>query len=115
MRPVMLICDYTPDRISGACDCYTVFTMFGDIFGVTASEVNQSNQAHAVNYLTLTLLLIEKGIITDDEIERARTQATHFVEQEWARKKEEAAKDFDEQHPGVRKMFGSVLGDDTAV
>ncbi len=90
--------------------------MFGDLLGgVTASEVNESNQAHAVNYLTLTLLLIEKEIVTADELERARTQATHFVEQEWARKKEQASAEFDEKHPGVRKMFGSILGDSEAV
>jgi ribosomal protein L16/L10AE len=86
--------------------------MFGDLFGgVTAEQVNQSNQVHAVNYLTLTLVLIEKGIITADEIEKARVQATHFVEQEWARKR----KELDEAHPGLRQMFGKVLGADSSV
>lgn len=56
---------------------------------VLAEQINQSNQAHAVNYMTLVLALIEKGVISADEIEKARSQATHFVEQEWARKREE--------------------------
>jgi hypothetical protein len=90
--------------------------MFGDLFGgVTAEQVNQANQVHAVNYLTLTLVLIEKGIITADEIEKARVQATHFVEQEWARKREDMVKEFDEAHPGLRQMFGKVLGADSSV
>lgn len=62
-------------------------TMLISLLRDTASEINQSNQAHAVNHLTLFLLLIEKGIITNEEAEQARIQATHIVEQEWARKK----------------------------
>lgn len=70
---------------------------------------------HAVNYLTLTLVLVEKGIITADEIEKARVQATHLVEQEWARKREDMEKEFDEAHPGLRQIFGKLLGADSSV
>lgn len=90
--------------------------MFGDLFGgVTAEQVNQANQVHVVNYVTLAFLLVDKGVITGDEIEKARVKATHFVEQEFARKREEQEKEFDEKHPGLRKMFGNVLGVDPSV
>jgi hypothetical protein len=66
--------------------------MWADLFGVASAETfNQSNQAHAVNYLTLVQLLIQKRIVSADEIADARIKATHFVEQEWARKREEQA------------------------
>ncbi len=91
--------------------------MFGDLFGggVSAEDVNQSNQAHAVNFLTLTLVLVEKGIISADEIKKARVQATGFVDQEWAKKREQQEKEFDEKHPGLRKLFGQILGGSSSV
>lgn len=90
--------------------------MFGDLFGgVTVECLNQSNQAHAINYLTLAIILIEKGIISEDEIEKTRVQATHLVEQEWARKREDADKEFDEKHPGLRQKFAKVLGTDASM
>lgn len=84
--------------------------MFGDLFSVTPSQVNEANQAHAINHLALAMLLIEKGIITDDELDKARTQATHIVEQAWAEKRERAKEEFDEEHPGVRDMFQKITG-----
>lgn len=85
--------------------------MFGDLFGVSASEVNRANQAHVVNYSTLAFLLLEKGLITVEELERARAQATHHVEQQWAQLRDEAAKKFDEENPGLRKVFGTLFGE----
>jgi hypothetical protein len=87
--------------------------MWADLFGVASAETfNQSNQAHAVNYLTLVQLLIQKRIVSADEIADARIKATHFVEQEWARKREEQEREFDEKHPGLRKLLGQVSGSD---
>lgn len=88
--------------------------MFGDLFGsgVTAEHVNAGNQAHEINSLALATVLVDKGIITIDELAKARVQATHVVEQAWARKKEEANKEFDENHPGLRKLFGDLAGHD---
>ncbi len=61
-----------------------------ELLGATGDQLNQANMAHATNHLTLLIALVEKGILSDDEIESARIQATHFVEQEWAKKREEA-------------------------
>lgn len=71
------------------------------MFGITASAFNQANQAHAVNYIAIALLLQEKGIIDYADLERAHIQATHLVEQEWASKKEAA-----EECPGAHALFG---------
>ena len=81
------------------------------MFGPTASEINQANQAHAVNHITLLSLLLDKGIVTADEVAAAQIKATHIVEQEWARKKEEAAREFDEQFPGLKKICPMLFGD----
>lgn len=89
--------------------------MFGDLFGgVTCEQINQANQAHAVNFMTLMLVLVERGIISTDELETAKARAEHLVEQEWARKREEAVKEFDEKHPGLRQLFGKVLGENVS-
>lgn len=76
-----------------------------DFLGATSEQVNQSNQAHAVNYLALALVLIDKGIMSYDDIRDAVVRATHLVEQEWAMKKEEAIKDLEQEYPGVRELF----------
>ena len=82
-----------------------------DLFGgVTAETVDQSNQAHVTNYLAIAFVLLEKGLITNEELDNARTKSVHFVEQEWARKKEAAQKEFDEEHPGTRKFMEKILG-----
>lgn len=84
--------------------------MFGDMFGVTSKQLQEAHAATATQILALGLLLIEKGIITDDEFSRAHTQATHIVDQIVAQKQEEADDEFDKAHPGVRKMFGLFTG-----
>ena len=50
-------------------------------------------------------MLTKKGLIDDKELEVARQQATHIVEQEWARKKEEAEKEFAEKYPHLKEML----------
>jgi len=86
-----------------------MFDLFG---GASATEVNEANQAHTAHNLMLVFVLLEKGIVTEEELESARVRAVQFVEQEWARKREESLKEFDEKHPGVRKMFGALMGTD---
>lgn len=54
-----------------------------------APDPNEANQLHAAAYGALVILLIEKGIITRDEYDRAYIQATHDLEQEFARKRDE--------------------------
>ena len=63
-----------------------------------------------MNYTT-QMDAARKGIITDEELNTTRIEATQLVDQIWAKQKEEAIKEFDEQHPGVRKLFGNILGD----
>lgn len=89
--------------------------MIESIFGgVTPDQVNESNQVHAINYATLVLALTEKGLLTAEEINAARAKATHFVDEEFAKKRSAAAADFDQRHPGVRELFGKLLGNDSS-
>jgi len=81
-----------------------------DLFGVTPSQVNEALMVHSVNYATIVTLLIEKGIATPEEIVAARVRATSMVDQVAAEKQEETDREFDEQHPGVRQLFGKLLG-----
>ncbi len=62
--------------------------MFNLFSGISAENFNQSNQAHAVNWLALAIVLVEKGILSVDEFEKARVKATHLVEQEFAKKRD---------------------------
>ena len=84
--------------------------MFNDLFGVTPAEINESNKAHAIFSATIVIALVEKGIITDDELEAARMKATHLIDQLFAAKREDAEKEFDEQHPGMRDLFKKLTG-----
>ena len=84
--------------------------MFGEMFaGVSAEQLNKTNHAHMVNYLALALVLFEKGIISPDEIEKAKPLATHIVDQELSRQREEQEKEFNEKYPGMRKLFSRVF------
>ncbi len=69
-------------------------------------QVYDSHIHHAIQYLALVLLLVEKGIITDDELDRSRARATQLVDQIVAQQKEEAKNEFKTQHPGVASLFG---------
>lgn len=52
-------------------------------------QINEANQAHAVNYATLMIALMEKGIVSASELDAARAKATSLVDQEWAKKRDE--------------------------
>jgi hypothetical protein len=54
--------------------------------------MNESNQTHATAYGALIILLIDKGIITQKEYDRAYIQAQHDISQEFARKRDEQTK-----------------------
>ncbi len=84
--------------------------MFGDLFGVTREQALGSAKALAINNVAIALVLIEKGIITDDELDKAHTKATHMVDQGFAAQQEKAQKEFDEEHPGTRKFFEKISG-----
>ena len=61
-----------------------------DVFllGPSASEFNGANQAHATAYGAILILLVDKGIITTKEYDRAYIQAQHALSQEFARKRD---------------------------
>ena len=54
-----------------------------------AEKFNQANEGHAANYTAIVYLLIEKGLITEEEYEAARMVTIQQAEQEWARKRDE--------------------------
>jgi hypothetical protein len=49
---------------------------------------NHANQSHAIAYGALVIALIDKGIITREEYDRAYAQATSIIDQEFARKRD---------------------------
>lgn len=53
------------------------------------ADLNESNQTHAAAYGALIILLIDKGIITEQEYNRAYIQAQHDLSQEFARKRDQ--------------------------
>uniref|UniRef100_A0A6M3Y3V5 Uncharacterized protein n=1 Tax=viral metagenome TaxID=1070528 RepID=A0A6M3Y3V5_9ZZZZ len=53
-------------------------------------QLQEFHLHHTTNYLGLAYLLIQKGLITDDELDKAHAWATHLVDQIAAQKKEEA-------------------------
>jgi len=80
-----------------------------DLFGPTMEDVQNVRKQQAINYLGLALLLIEKGVITDDELHRATIQATHLIDQGVAKRQEKVNREFDEEHPGVREILGKIF------
>jgi hypothetical protein len=56
-------------------------------------SLNESNQNHAVAYGAILIALLDKGVITQDEYDRAYILAQHIISQEFAKKREEAGKD----------------------
>jgi hypothetical protein len=56
-------------------------------------KFNEANEAHAANYTALLIALMNKGLITLEDYEFARTKAMHLAEQEFARKRDEIQKE----------------------
>jgi hypothetical protein len=54
------------------------------------ADFNEANQFHAAHYGALVILLLDKGIITQDEYNRAYIQAQHALSQAAARKRDGA-------------------------
>ena len=50
--------------------------------------LNESNRFHLVEYGALIMLLLEKGVFSQEELNNARVQATVIVDQESARKRD---------------------------
>jgi len=56
---------------------------------MSPENLNEANKQHAIAYGALTIALIDKGVITQDEYDRAFAQATVIIDQEFARKRDE--------------------------
>jgi hypothetical protein len=57
-------------------------------------EFERVSKEQATNFLTLSLILIDKGIITEENWNKAKQQATEQVEQMWKEKKKNKLKRF---------------------
>ena len=58
-----------------------------------ANKCDEANQAHAVNYWAVAMLLMDKGIITSEEYQQYRLKAQSEVEQAFALKRDMALQD----------------------
>ena len=59
----------------------------------TEPDPNEATQKLAIAIGALTISLIDKGIITQGEYDRAYAQATVIIDQEFARKRDHAKED----------------------
>ena len=57
-------------------------------------QINESNKQHATNLLALMIILFDKGIISQDELDKSTSKATHIIDQEWAKNKKNIIKKF---------------------
>ena len=78
-----------PWSFEGESHCEYELVFQGIVIGATRAERDEANQQHATAYGALIILLIDKGIITKKEYDRAYIQAQHEVSQEFARKRDE--------------------------
>ena len=54
----------------------------------TEAMIADVNQAHVVNHIGLLFALLAKGVITSEDYDRGKMQATHVVDQVFAEKQE---------------------------
>ena len=66
--------------------------MMNDPTHFDSDQINEANKQHAVAYGALLIALVDKGVITQEEYDRAYIQAQHIVSQEFAKKRDEAQK-----------------------
>ena len=52
-------------------------------------QLNEANKNHAIAYGALTIALLQKGVISEQEYDQAVAQATHVVDQEFALKRDQ--------------------------
>ena len=55
------------------------------------ADLDEANKAHAIAYGALTIALLENGVLTTEQYDRAFAQATHEVDEEFARKRDKGA------------------------
>jgi len=59
-----------------------------EVFRPDSDDFNESNKTHAIAYGALVIALLDKGIISQEEYDRAFAQATAMIDQEFARKRD---------------------------
>jgi len=85
-----------------------MFDVLG-LFGPTPDQLQKANEGHYRNFVTLIILLLEKGVFTTEEFERATIKATHITDQVMKKGQEDHKEEFEKKFPGFSKLFG--LGD----
>ena len=59
---------------------------------MTEPDPNEATQKLAIAVGALTISIIDKGLITQEEYDRAYAQATVIIDQEFARKRDQQSK-----------------------
>ncbi len=75
-----------------------------------ADAIERSQIEVAATLGTIIQVLIRNNICTPGEFEALKASHIARCDQEMQRQREEANREFDEKHPGLRKLFGKVLG-----
>jgi len=81
------------------------------MFGPDTKEIKRS-MINTASYLTaLSLLLIDKGIFTEDEFHKKLAEATHLMDQEVAKREEEVEKEMVEKFPFMKGVIDAFKKD----
>jgi hypothetical protein len=79
------------------------------LFRVKGSTAQEAHVSHAVNFLAVVLALLEKGIVTEDELDRAHARALQLMDKELAARGGLLTQELDERYPGVREFLDRIL------
>ena len=80
--------------------------MFDDVVtSFNLEKVAEAQREQAANFLALALILMEKGIITNEEYRKARVRATSIIDQAAAEKTVQCKKEFAERNPTIQKFM----------
>lgn len=82
-----------------------------DLFAPTRSEIRKSHLEFCTTNLAIVMLLVEKGVCTEDEYIAMRIKATHYIEQLDAKRTEEAMNDPDNKAAQVMNSLNKLFGD----
>lgn len=83
-----------------------MFDPFGG--GVSAEQLKHVHLEGCISTTAIMMLLVEKGIATEEEFCKMRLRAQPIVEQEMQRKQDELQKQFEEDNPELAK-WGKLL------
>ena len=77
-------------------------------------EFVEVDKRRVIGDMAIATALLEKGLLTTEDLERAVMKATHFVDQAMAKQRDEELAEFDKKHPGVREIWGKITGSEMA-